>query len=461
MRLLLILGSIAVTLVGRPSSASAGTDLKETHELSDGMHVKVQVYSGLDILMKFPTRVLRAIPANSEDYNVELDDKELMLTTLSGAGITSMHVKLKGGESVAVLLKPADTPEEVILSHVFKYPLAKLAVVETCERDDDEAEETDDLGEMDNRFEFDEPMAGDWSRDGFSLAIETSRMVFEGAVLKFRIKVSNRGREAYPVAAVEVLDADSVDYNDAEADMTGGLPASLGPERDATGTILIRHPDTLGKGFQVRLLSGVDGVPPAVFSMEPIQSARPERPSRAFGPFEKRLLVTMTAVSGFANLDDGPDIGIGSGRKAWGQVNAVGLYGSYGAFKHVRFGGGGGFISTQDIAMETTQGTYTVKYHGARLYAGATVHAGRTLVPYAHARVGIMAVKHDFQRNGLVEAEYRMAGLMMLGGGIDWFASRHFLLGLTFSANGPIFGQETGLTFEAGLRAGWAFERAL
>ena len=438
--------------------ACAGSDRKQIYDLVDGMQVDIKVYSSLDILLKFPTRIIRAVPTNGDDYNVDLDDKELTLTTLPGAGITSLHIKLAGGEHVAVLLKPAKSPDAVIISHIFRY---KLDVVPICTREGTQPAEKHVLSAMNKRFEFAEPMVGEFIRDGFHLVLETSRQVYEGSILRFRIRVHNLGGKAYPIAAIQVLNADSVEYEAAFADMSEQLPASLGPERDTDGSIVIRQPDTLGKDFLLRLLPGVEGIPPAVFHVAPMQAAWSERPTpRAYGPLEKRLVVTMTAVSGAANLDDGPDIGIGVGRKAWAMVNAVGLYGSYGAFKHVRFGGGGGFVGTRRITMDTPQGAYRVMYHGARLYAGTTIHTGSTVVPYAHARLGILAVVQDFERDDIVESEYRLAGLLMLGGGVDWFVSRHFLLGLAISANGPIFGQETGLALEAGLRIGWAFERA-
>ena len=182
-----------------------------------------------------------------------------------------------------------------------------------------------------------------------------------------------------------------------------------------------------------------------------------------YQPLYGRVVVNLSIIGGVANLNDGPELGIGTGATVWTTLSGFGLYGSYSALERVSFGAGGDFVGAHAIDIDTPQGTYTARYQGARLFVDTTLHTGRTarrLVPYARARFGLITVVHDFERDNVIEVEYRAAGLITLGGGADWFLSPHFSLGLGISANIPVFGQETGLALEANLRVGWAFDRA-
>lgn len=452
------LGTLAL-LTSVTTTAHAGIDRKETHDLVDGMHLDIKVYPTVDIAMKFPTRVLSAIPANSSKYTVDLDDKKLILIVDPGAVITSLHITLESGEDVAILVEPVPSPKQVILSHVFRYPAAKLQRVPVCAVESPEQASADPLDAMNERFEFDAATRAEFVRGDTHLVVETTPQIYEGTDLKLRFKIHNLGARAYPVSAVQVLDADSVAYDEVEVAMVGALPSKLGPQRIAEGALVIHNADVLGMGWQIRLLSGVEGVSAATFQPASLQATWPTEPlTQERGALQGRVAVTMRAIGGATNLDDGSGVGIGAGRTAWALVRGVGGYASFGRFRYASLGVGADVLTTRTITIDSEQAAVDASAWGGRIHVGGRLHTGRRVMSYVRLGLGVAFAKHGFEADENADSEFRLAGLLMFGGGVDWLVSRRFLLGASFSANGPIFGQDTGLAFESVVYAGFVYD---
>lgn len=71
--------------------------------------------------------------------------------------------------------------------------------------------------------------------------------------------------------------------------------------------------------------------------------------------------------------------------------------------------------------------------------------------------LGVVLARHEFDEPGSDE-QVRAAGVLLFGGGMNWLVTDRFAVGLSALADLPIGDNETGLTFEAALHAGFYFD---
>lgn len=338
------------------------------------MQVDIKVYSTLESIFIFPSRVRTATPANGEDYPVELDNTAIKIKPRSGATLTSLQVHLHGGERIAVRLKPAKSPYDVVLIHRFRYPPQnpKPQSTESCIKQDDDTED-----------------------------IPINEMSHKPARLVNNVNTTGLANPWQGFIAARV-------------------------HRRMSSTSLVESESTVPS-------------------------------EERFGPRRGRLAFSLRLILGATHLNHGANNNLGIEQKAWATMRGIGGYASLGKSRHLNIGGGIDFYRTDHAAINDMRNGASVSAIGGRVHAGGFVHTGHTVTPYVQLGIGATFARHSFEMSTSAESEFRLAGLFLFGAGVSWWFKDRLAVGFSTLVSVPMGGLDTGLAFEAGVRAEYAF----
>lgn len=299
------------------------------------------------------------------------------------------------------------------------------------------------------------PVQLSWRERGHSIQVAVGAMRWSEDYLIFRFQMHNQGSYPYPIASLTMTD-----LHDAEHE-TILFPRTLDAGEyhlesggNLVGALRISKAAALRAGWKMHLQSS-----PAVPAASVIWRASDEFSSRR-GPIEDRLVVSVHAAGGAANLDDG----IGLARKAWTSSQVVGARVLYGVMKHVSVEGALDFSRTSsavfnDVTWGTEQGNLEAYETSGRLQIGGLLHtAGKRWIPYARLGLGVQLSRHSAGMGTRVESETRSALIFGLGGGVNVRMGKRLVAGASFVYANSIGSGPPVQAFEGGVHLGASWD---
>lgn len=433
-------------LCGSSSSATAKILVKE---LTQDLVFDVHTYPGHALTLEFPEPVTQDVLGNKIAYHLEkLDDTHFVLSTKAGAPRSNLNMGTWSGHAV-MRLRQAASEDDAVLHIRFIPPRSR--------KPDEQRELTPQLKRsLRHRAVAEFAMqtkvvvardVQEWRSGNHQLALHVGHISHGEDLGVFPFAIHNDSDFSYPITAFHLRDHLDRPVTASLHVQPGVLDddSQLVPGASVNAAFVLESPEQLRAGWILRLKS-IDSVSAAKFK------ARPPRRFVA-GKLEFRTLVTVHGTGGSTSLSDH----LGLQRSAWGMMSGAGLRISHGPTRYTAIDGGVDVVQTEDVVLDTEQGTIETSAVGGRLHVGGMLHTGHTVTPYVRLGLGVTFARHRFSMGGASESEVRLAGVIFFGGGVDWWINDRFAVGLGLGSSVPFGGQDTGLAFEAGLRVGIAF----
>lgn len=288
-----------------------------------------------------------------------------------------------------------------------------------------------------------------WQDQGQHIEVAINSMRVSGEDLIFRFEMHNHGDYPYPIAGVAMTDLPGREHE------TVAFPRELDdgqyqlePGSPLIGAIRVSQVRALQSGWVMHLRT-----PPIVPSASFVWR-NADRP-RTRGPIEDRLIVLANAAGGATKLDDG----IGLNREVWTSSQLLGATVLYGARKYASIEGRLDFLKTRSAAFNDAiwgaeQGTLQASETAGRVQVGGLLHtAGKRLIPYARAALGVQLSRRSTWMDARTESDTRSALIFGLGGGLNVRIGKRMVAGLSVGYMDAL-SDEIGQTFEAGVHLG-------
>lgn len=409
-----------------------------TKTLTDNLDMEVPLYPGRAATLEFPDPIETVVLGNKVDYVLtKLTDTLWKIEPKHHAPNTNLNMGTWSGY-VSMRLRLARPGEEPV-DHI-KFVAPKKAPVTAQQILVDQAVsfmELSDLSEL------------TWQSETHALSLHVGSMAIAQHVV-WPIHLRNAGTRRFPVESIQIVDHDGHSVS-----ATFVLPSNI--EQDASllsvhggllGAFVFDSAVSLSDGWSV-IVTSIGAVPPAEFRW-----VGQDRVDEKEGPLEGKLEAYIHAVGGATRLDDGLEAG--SGRRVWTSWRAIGGQVNLGISQHTSIGVGFDFVQTGIATIDSVETHST----GGRVNIGGMLHTGRRFVPYAEAGLGFRLARHTFDSADSSASEFRMSGVLQMGGGMKWLISPRFLFGLSVAGSVPIGGDETGPVIEAGTYIGGLFGRS-
>lgn len=437
--------------------ASAVASSIKVVEIGEDVEVDVSTFPGHVVTIDVAEPTTLAVLGNKRDYWLEKVNSThyLLQTKTRSAPQTNVNIDSWGGHAV-IRVRAAESADDATLHIRLVHPRNdKTPLAEA--RDPEHARALHHRMLAHYAMQTTTVLANDvkhWHEGSHDLELHTGYVAQGEEISVFPFTLRNRGHD-YPITRFELRDH-----------MGKTIPASfhsppdsnfdsdsvLGRDKSIKGAFVLEAPVKLDQGWQLRL-STTKGVVAAQFSHDSLPVFEP-------GMLELRTMVSVHGLGGASQLS-APAGWVspapGMDMSTWASVTGAGVQAYYGPSKHTAMVAGFDFIRTAQASIDMAPGILETRATGGRVHLGGRLHTGEKLVPYARAGLGLMFANHTFSMGGERDSEFRVAGLLSMGAGIEAWIRERFVVGLGVNGSVPIGGNETGLIVEGGLRVGVAF----
>lgn len=418
--------------------------------LCDGMDKTVNVWTGYATTFHFPTPLAHATLGNHDHYRLTIatNKKVFTLKSIPWASPTNVNV-ITDMARAAIRVEVVGSRHDASPMYEFIEPPPGA-----CQQaSSGEAQSADHLptselteGQWVSRVTKVRPIQPlTWTGNGHRLRLTSKVMQSAPDATMLPLTVVNDGDYPYPVKAIELRDhlGDPVKAVIVHSKGVGPGKHTIPIAGEISFTWRVTPPEQVARGFSIVLLTET-GLANATFSWKESDNDIPQKN----GPLEGLVLVSAELIGGFTQLDTGID-----GRTLWAGFQGAG--GRFG-FGFNRYGS---LIGGIDVfrTTEATADDITSSASGGRIHLGAQVQTGRRLMPYAQLGLGFAFASHRYAGAGAPESQFRVAGVLMWGGGVHMRISKRIVAGLSAAGSTPLGGDDTGFAVEVGLRVGVAF----